>query len=171
MSTSWNCNYLYLCFFTQPRSTVFWIECLYIFWQRNLYQSRKKDVEIFRPQTRKLQKRMSLQICGRSQSLLKRNIFMCLKWFQRWVFSPKSWKLAEIWECKQIFLKLGLNKVLGLPWFEIQTKFIVDYFNILGMFLDTNQHFCCISCILKCISSTMYDIDGGLKRSNHRTVI
>jgi len=28
-----------------------------------------------------------------------------------------------------------LDKVFGLPWFDIKTQFIIDYFSILDMFL------------------------------------
>jgi len=69
----------------------------------------------------------------------------------RCFFSRQSLNLVNICECKQTLcflhcLKLDLNKVLGLPWFQIPTKFNVGYFTILGIFLmQTNRFSLCLN--------------------------
>jgi len=80
--------------------------------------------------------------CWRNQIFF--NMFWNQKfwWTREGFFCRQSSNLEKIWECKQTlnslcfshFLKFDLNKVLGLPWFQIKTKFSTDYFTILGIF-------------------------------------
>jgi len=94
-------------------------------------------------------------------------------------FSRQSLNLVKIWECKQALqslcfshlLKFDLNKVLGLPWFEIQTKFSIYYFTIIGIFLIRTNTFSAFLNIKFYLLNDIHDIVGGLKSSNQRTLL